>query len=84
MDVIPWVIGLVAGIALPLRYAVAIGTSSSIALRVYQYFLPEPKAWGRDLPEDLFGATAMILLTLVLTWVGSILRARRVQRAEAA
>ena len=83
MDVIPWVIGLVTGLTLPLRFAALAGMAASLGVRAFQYFLAEPKAWGTDFPEDLFGATAMLVLTLVFAWIGSIVRARRVQRAEA-
>lgn len=82
MDVIPWAIGLVAGVAFPFRYAAAAGATASIVLRAYQYFLTDPRMWGRDFPEDLFGATAMIAVSVVFAWAGSIVRARRLQRAE--
>ena len=82
MDVIPWVIGLVAGITMPFRFAAAMGVAASLAVRAYQYFLAEPRVWGKDFPEDLYGATAMVALTVLLAWVGSIVRARRERSSE--
>lgn len=85
MDVISWVVGLVAGAALPsLRTAAAIGAGTSVAIRIYQYFFTEPRVWGHTFPEDLFGAVAMIGATLVLTWIGSIARLYFRKGAEAA
>jgi hypothetical protein len=84
MDVISWAVGLIAGLALPsLRRAIALGALTSVAIRAYQYFLIDPRTWGRDVPEDFFGAAAMIALTALFAWIGSIVRANRVRRAEA-
>lgn len=82
MDIIPWVVGFIAGLALPsLRTAAAIGVATSIALRAYQYFLTDPQVWGDTLPEDLFGATAMLILTAAFAWIGSVIgNARRNRR----
>lgn len=82
MDIIPWVVGFLAGLTLPsLRNAVAIGAATSIALRAYQYFLTDPRDWGHTLPEDLFGATAMLILTAAFAWIGSVIgNARRNRR----
>lgn len=84
MDIIPWVVGFIAGLTLPsLRIAVAIGAAASIALRAYQYFLTDPRVWGDTFPEDLFGATAMVVLTAVFAWIGSIVRIARHGRRHA-
>ena len=81
MDVITWVIGLIAGLASPrLRTAAGLAVLSSIALRTYQYFWAEPQMWGKDFPEDLFGATAMILVCILCAWIGSVIRANVVAR----
>ncbi|MGH2748455.1 MAG: hypothetical protein ACRDKB_11080, partial [Actinomycetota bacterium] len=75
MDVISWVVALVAGAALPsLRTAAAIGAGTSVAIRVYQYLFTEPRVWGHTLPADLLGAVAMIAVTLIFAWIGSIAR----------
>jgi hypothetical protein len=80
VDVISWTVALVAGLTLPsLGRAVALGLATSIAIRFYQYFFTAPQQWG-SFPEDLFGATAMLLLTALMAWFGSIIRARRQQR----
>lgn len=85
MDVISWAVGFVAGLTQPsLRRAIALGAVTSIAIRVYQYFLTEPRVWGKEMPEDLFGAVAMIALTTLLAWLGSIVRINRARRAGAA
>lgn len=85
MDVISWVVGLVAGATLPsLRTAAAIGAGTSVAIRVYQYFFTEPRVWGHTFPADLFGALAMIAATLILTWIGSIARAQLKRGAKTA
>ena len=84
MDVISWAVGLVAGLALPsLGHAVAIGMLTSIAIRAYQFQLADPQQWGTGMPEDIFGAVAMLLLTAVMAWIGSVIRLRRTTRAEA-
>lgn len=85
MDVIPWAIGLVAGLTQPsLRRAIAIGVAASLCIRAYQYFLTDPRAWGDTMPEDLFGGVAMIALTTIFVWIGSIVRANRLRRHELA
>lgn len=82
MDIISWAVGLVAGLALPsLARAVAIGTATSVVIRTYQFFT-EPQQWGHTMPEDLYGAGAMIAVTALLAWVGSIIRTRRMRRAQ--
>jgi hypothetical protein len=76
VDVISWAVALVAGLALPsLRRAVALGIATSITIRVYQYAFTDPRQWG-SFPEDLFGAAAMLVLTAILAWVGSMIRQR--------
>lgn len=78
MDVISWVVGLVAGLALPsLRRAIATGVATSVAIRFYQYAFTDPQQWGTTFPEDLFGAAAMIAATALMAWIGSIIRTRR-------
>jgi hypothetical protein len=81
MDLIPWAIGFIAGITFPsFRRALVVGLSASIVLRLYQLVAG---GWGDTMPEDLFGAAAMLLVTAMFTWVGSIVRAARMRRAEA-
>jgi hypothetical protein len=76
MDAIAWTVALAAGLTLSsLGRAVALGVVTSIAIRFYQYFFTDPQQWG-SFPEDLFGAAAMILLTAILAWVGSVIRLR--------
>jgi hypothetical protein len=76
VDVIAWTVALVAGLTLSsLGRAVALGITTSVVIRGYQYFLTGPRQWG-SFPEDLFGAAAMILLTATLAWVGSVIRLR--------
>lgn len=82
MDVISWAVGLMAGAALPLPRALLVAAGTSVLIRVYQYFLASPRTWGSDFPEDLIGAAAMIVVSCLLAYVGSILRARRLQRAS--
>ncbi len=83
MDVIAWVAALIAGLSQPsLRRAIAIGMAVSLSIRAYQYLLAEPRAWGDTMPEDLFGAVAMLALTAVLAWIGSIIRVSRLRRAQ--
>lgn len=80
MDVIPWAIGLVAGLTLPsLPAAIVVGAVSSLGLHVWQYFFTDPRVWGQ-FPEDLFGAAAMIGVTAIFAWVGSIVRHHRTDR----
>ena len=81
MDVISWVVGLVAGTLVPLPRALALAAGTSVLIRVYQYFLPEPPVWGTDMPEDLIGATAMILASCLFAYVGSIVRSRRLRHS---
>lgn len=84
MDIISWAVGLVAGLALPsLTRAVIIGAATSVVIRIYQYAFTEPQQWGHTMPEDLFGATAMIAVTALLAWIGSIIRTRRTRRTQA-
>ena len=74
MDVISWVVALVAGATLiSLGRAIALGVGTSVVIRLYQYFLADPRAWGDQFPQDLFGALAMIALTALLAWVGALL-----------
>jgi hypothetical protein len=76
MDVLSWGVGLIAGLAQPsLRRAIAIGMSVSIAIRAYQYFLTD-QPWGDDMPEDAFGAIAMLAVTAAMACVGHIVRVR--------
>jgi hypothetical protein len=76
MDAIAWTVALLAGLTLSsLGRAVALGVVTSIVIRFYQYFFTDPQQWG-SFPEDLFGAAAMILLTAILAWVGSVIRLR--------
>lgn len=82
MDVISWAVGLIAGAALPLPRALLVAAGASVLIRVYQYLLPSPRAWGTDLPEDLIGAAAMIVVSCLLAYLGSIFRARKLQRAQ--
>lgn len=86
MDVISWAVGLIAGVAQhSLRRAVAAGALTSVAIRAYQHQLATPRQWGAEMPEDLFGATAMLLVTAAMAWVGSVIRLRRsTPRAEVA
>lgn len=80
VDVISWAVALVAGLALPsLGRAIALGVATSISIRLYQYFIADPRAWGTGFPEDLFGAAAMLAVTTLLAWIGSIIRMRRAQ-----
>jgi hypothetical protein len=83
MDVISWVVGLMAGLALPsLGRAAALAAGTSISIRVYQYFV---KDWGTDIPEDLYGAAAMIAVSVALAWIGSVIRLNLAKRrADAA
>ncbi len=84
MDVIAWTAALIAGLSQPtLRRAIAIGMAVSVGIRAYQYFLAVPRAWGHTMPEDLFGAVAMLTLTALFAWVGSIIRVSRQRRTEA-
>lgn len=84
MDVISWAVALVAGIAQPsLKRAIVAGVATSIAIRVGQVVLVDEGAWGNDMPEDLFGGIAMILITVVFAWLGSIIRRKVVQRRGA-
>ena len=81
MDIIPWVIGFIAGLTLTsLRTAAAVGVASSIALRAYQYFLTDPRVRGQTFPEDLFGATAMLIHTAAFAWIGSVIGIARRNR----
>jgi hypothetical protein len=81
VDVISWAVALVAGFALPsLRRAIMLGVVTSIMIRIYQYNVTDPRQWG-SFPEDLFGATAMLALTALFAWVGSVIRSR-VRREE--
>lgn len=85
MDVIPWAIGLVAGLTQPsLRRAIVIGVVASLCLRAYQYFLIDPRTWGDTMPEDIFGGIAMLALTTLFVWIGSIVRANRNHRQQVA
>lgn len=78
MDVITWVIGLVAGLQMrSLKAAMAVAAASSVVLRIYQYFLTDPQVWAAEFPAEWIGATAMILLSCLFAYVGSIFRARR-------
>lgn len=78
MDVISWAVGLVAGLALPsLGRAIALGAATSVAIRGYQYLFTDPRQWGTTFPEDLFGAAAMIAVTALMAWIGSLIRVRR-------
>lgn len=74
MDVISWVVGLVAGVRMgSRRVAMAIGVATSVAIRCYQYFIAE--TWGTPFPQDLIGAAvAGIGGTLVMAWAGSVVR----------
>ena len=79
MDVLSWAAGLIAGLAQPsLRRAIVIGLTVSIALRAYQYFLTD-QPWGDDMPQDLFGAIAMLAVSAVMAWIGHVVRARLVR-----
>lgn len=84
MDVIAWAAALIAGLTQPsLRRAIAIGMAVSVGIRAYQYFLTEPRVWGHTFPEDLLGAAAMLALTALLAWIGSIIRVSRQRRRPA-
>ena len=68
MDLISWLIAFVAGAALvSFAKAALIGVLASVAIRVYQAVAED---WPDDVPEDLVGAAAMILVTVALAWVG--------------
>jgi hypothetical protein len=83
VDVIAWTVALLAGLALrSVGRAIALGLLTSITIRIYQYFFTDPQQWG-SFPEDLFGATAMLALTALLAWVGSVIRLR-VRREQVA
>jgi hypothetical protein len=83
VDAISWTVALVAGLTLPsLGRAIVLGLATSVTIRFYQYFLTEPQQWG-SFPEDLFGAAAMLLLTALMAWVGSVIRHRRRTREVA-
>lgn len=80
MDVISWVAGLVAGSTLPLPKAMGIAAGTSVLLRLYQYFIVEPRTWG-EFPADAFGGAAMIAASCLFAYLGSIFKARRDRRA---
>ena len=81
MDVLSWVVALVVGVAQPsfTRAALA-GVATSVAIRLYQLLVAD--TWGSDLPEDLFGATAMLVVTVGFAWLGSVVRAAVTSRRE--
>ena len=79
LDVISWVTGLVAGAMLPLPKAICIAVGTSVLIRLYQYFLAEPRAWG-EFPADWIGGAAMILASCLFAYIGSIFKARRDRR----
>lgn len=84
MDAVVWAAALVLGFVLPsLGLAFAGAAAASILLRVYQYFLTDPQVWRAEFPADWFGATAMVLASCVSAYIGSVLRARRVNAKEA-
>lgn len=82
LDVISWAVGLIAGTRLPLPHAMGIAAATSVAIRIYQYFLTDPRAWGAEFPADWLGATAMIVVSCVFAYIGSIFRARRERRTS--
>lgn len=68
MDVISWLAAFVAGAALvSFAKAALIGVLASVAVRIYQAVVQD---WPDDVPADLIGAAAMILVTVALAWVG--------------
>jgi len=75
MDVISWTVAMVVAIVQPsLKWAIAAGVTVSLAIRAAQRWLVEPASWGNDMPEDLLGGLAMILVTVAFAWVGSLVR----------
>jgi hypothetical protein len=78
LDVISWSVGLIAGSILPLPRAAALAVGTSVLIRAYQYFVAD--SWGKEMPADLIGATAMILASCLFAYIGSILRTRRIRR----
>lgn len=82
LDVISWAAGLIAGTRLPLPHAMGIAAGTSVAIRIYQYFLTDPQVWRAEFPADWLGATAMIVASWVFAYIGSIFRARRMRRAS--
>lgn len=84
MDVISWAVALVLGAAqASLARAVGVGLAVSAAIRAYQYWLVDPRQWG-EFPADAFGALAMFAVTAIFAWIGSVVRARRLESAEVA
>jgi hypothetical protein len=80
MDVISWVVGLVAGLTLvSLPRAIAVGVATSVGIRLYQCFIVEPKAWGDAMPQDVFGAIAMIAVTALLAYIGWVIRSYKLR-----
>lgn len=79
LDVISWVAGLAAGTLLPLPKAMGIAVGTSVLIRLYQYFLVEPRAWG-EFPADWIGGAAMIAASCLFAYIGSIFKARRDRR----
>lgn len=82
LDVISWAVGLIAGTRLPLPLAMGIAAGTSVAIRLYQYFLTDLRVWAAEFPADWLGATAMIVVSWVFAYIGSIFRARRTRRAS--
>lgn len=81
MDLIAWAVGLVAGFWLPsVNRALVVAALSSIAVTSYQYFLTDPQVWEGKFPADWIGATAMVAISCLAAYVGSIFRTRRERR----
>jgi K+-sensing histidine kinase KdpD len=82
VDVIAWVVGLVAGFLLPSLWAAfGVAAATSIAIRVYQYFFTDPQVWRAEFPADWIGAAAMIVVSCLFAYVGSLVRGRRAGRS---
>lgn len=83
MDVIAWSIGLVAGFRIrSLKAAMGLAAISSVSVTAYQHFLADPQVWRGEFPADWIGATAMIAVSCLFAYIGSIFRVRRERRAQ--
>lgn len=83
MDVIGWTVGLVAGMLLPLPRAFLAGAITAVSVTAYQHFLADPQVWAGNFPADWIGAAAMVAVSCLFAYIGSIVRTRRMRRADA-